>query len=133
VAPFITDAGVSMPPAALSPDGVHTPGPLAAGEIGAPTIVCSGPEVAVATDRNNMLVRAFSGAIRRRGGTPRPRLKTGTSDMNVLGPLWNCPMVAYGPGDSRLDHTPHEYLSISEYLKAIDVLVAAIERVAAEL
>jgi [amino group carrier protein]-lysine/ornithine hydrolase len=132
LAPFITDAGVAVPTPPKGADGVHTPGPLIAAEVGA-TVECSGPEVAVATDRNNMLVRAFSGAIRSRGGTPRPRLKTGTSDMNVLGPLWNCPMVAYGPGDSRLDHTPHEYLSIAEYLKAIDVLVAAVERTASEL
>jgi LysW-gamma-L-lysine carboxypeptidase len=118
VAPFLSDAGLTARPE----DGPWHP-----------VIECSGPEVAVATNRNNMLVRAFSGAIRTHGGTPRPRLKTGTSDMNVLGPLWNCPMVAYGPGDSRLDHTPHEHLSISEYLRSINVLVAAIERIAGEL
>jgi LysW-gamma-L-lysine carboxypeptidase len=132
LAPFLTDAGVAVPAAPPAVDGVHTPGPLVAAEVGA-TIVFSGPEVAVATDRNNMLVRAFSGAIRTHGGSPRPRLKTGTSDMNVLGPLWKCPMVAYGPGDSRLDHTPHEHLSISEYLRSINVLVTAIERIAGEL
>jgi LysW-gamma-L-lysine carboxypeptidase len=105
---------------------------LIAAEVGA-TIECSGPEVAIATDRNNPLVRAFSSAIRACGGTPRPRLKTGTSDMNVLGPLWKCPMVAYGPGDSRLDHTPHEHLSLAEFVRAISVLVEAIERAAAAL
>ncbi|MEI7989602.1 MAG: hypothetical protein WCI88_11245, partial [Chloroflexota bacterium] len=40
---------------------------------------------------------------------------------------WNCPSVAYGPGDSNLDHTPKEHISKSEYLKSIDVLVKVIE------
>jgi LysW-gamma-L-lysine carboxypeptidase len=132
LAPFLTDAGVAVPPAAPAEGGVHTPGPLIAGEVGA-SIECSGPEVAVATDRSSMLARAFSNAIRARGGTPRPRLKTGTSDMNVVAPVWKCPIVAYGPGDSRLDHTPHEHQSIAEYLRSIDVLVNAIERAAGEL
>jgi LysW-gamma-L-lysine carboxypeptidase len=39
---------------------------------------------------------------------PRFTLKLGTSDMNVVGPVWKCPIVAYGPGDSSLDHTPDE-------------------------
>ena len=56
--------------------------------------------------------------------------------MNVLAPLWpahRCPMIAYGPGDARLDHTPHEHLSLSEYLRSIEVLTAAIQRIATEL
>ncbi|HET6312487.1 MAG TPA: acetyl-lysine deacetylase, partial [Chloroflexia bacterium] len=31
-------------------------------------------------------------------------------------------IVAYGPGDSSLDHTPNEHISLSEYLHSIDVL-----------
>jgi acetylornithine deacetylase/succinyl-diaminopimelate desuccinylase-like protein len=42
--------------------------------------------------------------------------------MNVVGPAWGENIVAYGPGDSRLDHTPGEHLEIDEYLRAIDVL-----------
>jgi len=49
-------------------------------------------------------------------------VKTGTSDMNVVGPVWHCPIVAYGPGDSNLDHTPHEHILIEEYGRAIAVL-----------
>jgi len=48
--------------------------------------------------------------------------KTGTSDMNVVGPVWGQNIVAYGPGDSRLDHTPQEHIRITEYTHAIDVL-----------
>ena len=49
-------------------------------------------------------------------------LKTGTSDMNVVGPVWQCPIVAYGPGDSSLDHTPNEHLPLDEYWKAVNVI-----------
>jgi len=31
-------------------------------------------------------------------------------------------MVAYGPGDSALDHTPDERLSLTEYQNAVQVL-----------
>ncbi len=78
---------------------------------------------------NNALVRAFLGAIRAEGGTPAFSLKTGTSDMNIAGPAWKCPIVAYGPGDSSLDHTPNEHLDLAEYERAIHVLA----RVLAEL
>jgi LysW-gamma-L-lysine carboxypeptidase len=73
-------------------------------------------------EKNNALVRAFLGAIRAEGGTPAFTLKTGTSDMNVVGPAWGCPIVAYGPGDSALDHTPDEHLDLAEYERAIEVL-----------
>lgn len=42
--------------------------------------------------------------------------------MNIVGPAWGCPIVAYGPGDSRLDHTPQEHVVLEEYLGAIGVL-----------
>ena len=42
--------------------------------------------------------------------------------MNVVGPIWGQNIVAYGPGDSRLDHTPQEHIRLAEYTHAIDVL-----------
>lgn len=78
-------------------------------------------------DRRSPLVRAFVRGIRRNGMRPRLKKKTGTADMNILGPRFGVDAVAYGPGDSRLDHTPHERIRISEYLLAIDVLVDVIE------
>lgn len=82
----------------------------------------SGEEHAVKLDKSNSLVRAFLKAIREFGGEPKFKVKTGTSDMNVVSPVWRCPMVAYGPGDSSLDHTPQEHIQIDEYYRSIDVL-----------
>ena len=79
-------------------------------------------EPAIQTKRTNPLAQALNRAIRQAGGVPTYKLKTGTSDMNVVGPVWRCPIVAYGPGDSALDHTPDEHIIIAEYLQAIEVL-----------
>ena len=81
-------------------------------------------------EKNSPPVRALLLAIRRAGGTPSFSLKSGTSDMNVVGPAWNTPIVAYGPGDSALDHTPDEHILVSEYVKAIEVLSAALSNLA---
>jgi LysW-gamma-L-lysine carboxypeptidase len=80
---------------------------------------------AVRSEKNSRLVRALLTGIRRQGGVPRYALKTGTSDMNIVAPIWQCPIVAYGPGDSALDHTPDEHIDLREYQKAIDVLETA--------
>lgn len=77
--------------------------------------------------KNTPLVRSLLRAIRAEGGTPRFKLKTGTSDMNVVGPAWGCPVVAYGPGDSMLDHTPDEQIEIAEFLQGVNVLAGALE------
>lgn len=86
----------------------------------------SGHERAYVADKNTPLARALLAGIRQEGGRPGYLLKTGTSDMNVVGPAWNCPILAYGPGDSSLDHTPEEHIEIEEYLAAIRVLEAAL-------
>jgi LysW-gamma-L-lysine carboxypeptidase len=74
------------------------------------------------TDKRSRLTPPFLRSIRAEGGTPRFTRKLGTSDMTVVGPVWQCPIVAYGPGDSSLDHTPDECIVIDEYLKAIRIL-----------
>ena len=81
-------------------------------------------------EKNTPLVRAMLRDIRAQDGRPRFKLKTGTSDMNVVGPAWGCPIVAYGPGDSTLDHTPEEHLDIEEFHRSIDVLALALEGLA---
>lgn len=82
----------------------------------------SGEDVPYKADKNNPLVRAFLRAIRARGGHPTFKLKLGTSDMNTVGPVWGCPIVAYGPGDSSLDHTPEEHIQVEEFYRAIEVM-----------
>jgi [amino group carrier protein]-lysine/ornithine hydrolase len=91
-----------------------------------------GHEHAFATDRNDAVVRALSGAIRARGARPQPKLKTGTSDMNVVAPVWKCHIAAYGPGDSALDHTPQEQLHLDEFLTSIHTLEATMHTLAEE-
>jgi len=85
-------------------------------------ITFRGEEVAFRAEKNTPLVRAFNNAIRDTGGRPSYVYKTGTSDMNVVGPVWNCPIVAYGPGDSSLDHTPEEHIVLEEYHRGVAVL-----------
>jgi LysW-gamma-L-lysine carboxypeptidase len=60
------------------------------------------------TDKNNPLVRAFLSAIRLQGGNPGFLVKSGTADMNIVGPVWNCPILAYGPGDSSRRISPRD-------------------------
>jgi LysW-gamma-L-lysine carboxypeptidase len=85
-------------------------------------------EVAFRSNRNNALVRSFLGAVRSVEPDAKPGflVKSGTSDMNVVGPAWQCPILAYGPGDSSLDHTPHEHLALDEYWRAVLVLEGAL-------
>lgn len=88
---------------------------------------------AVRADRTNAIARSLSAAIRRHGGTPRPKLKTGTADMNLVAAAWPIPMAAYGPGDSTLDHTDDEHVEVEEYLGAVAVLTTALDELASGL
>ena len=87
-----------------------------------------GHETPYRGEKDNPLTRALRVAVRSSGGTPRFKLKTGTSDMNVVAEHWKVPMVAYGPGDSSLDHTPFEHLELAEFARAVVVLTEALER-----
>ena len=93
---------------------------------------CYAVEHAYQSNRRTPLARAFNQAIRKAGARPRTKLKTGTSDMNVVGPAWNCPILAYGPGDSSLDHTPDEHIDLGEYRRAIDILRDVLETLAGQ-
>jgi [amino group carrier protein]-lysine/ornithine hydrolase len=85
------------------------------------------------SDKRSPLVSAFLAGIRAAGGAPRIKVKTGTSDMNLVGPAWGCPIVAYGPGDSKLDHQPDEHVRLEDVERATNILTAVIERVAIKL
>lgn len=78
--------------------------------------------------KNNKLIRSFLQSIRNNNGNPKFLKKTGTADFNILGSHFpDIPIIAYGPGDSKLDHTPNEHLDLDEYAKAINILTNALE------
>ena len=98
--------------------------PVGEQRVGRPVAI----EDPVRTARTSPLARAFARAIADAGGVPSFKEKSGTSDMNILAPAWRCPMVAYGPGDSRYDHTPIERLSLLDYGRAVSILRGVISR-----
>jgi LysW-gamma-L-lysine carboxypeptidase len=83
------------------------------------------------SDSDSPLTRAFSYAVRRiRKKNSLFLKKTGTSDMNTLASKVKIPIIAYGPGDSSLDHTDEEQIRFKDYLDAIDIYVEALKRLA---
>lgn len=77
------------------------------------------------------LVMAFLESIREvRGEDGRLSRKTGTSDVNDFVRRFGTSAVVYGPGNSRLDHTPLENVSLKEYMDSIAVLQGALRRLA---
>ena len=79
-------------------------------------------------EKNSQLVRSFLSGIRSQGGEPRFVYKTGTADLNIVAPVWQCPAVVYGPGDSALDHTPNEHINLEDYRRAVEVLAATLNK-----
>lgn len=116
---------VTLTGSARTPPGYDTPALLEfLRERAGPGAILDVPEWAPAWlgEKNAPLTRAFVAAIREEGLTPRYLKKTGTSDANLLAPIWKVPTVAYGPGESALDHTPQERVSLDEYRQSIQVL-----------
>jgi LysW-gamma-L-lysine carboxypeptidase len=114
-------------PQALKPSRPHALKPTF-------TLNFHGHEQAWRGDRSNALVRSFLAGLKSHDSSAQLGfvLKTGTSDMNVVAPIWKCPTVAYGPGDSSLDHTPNEHLELDEYWKAINVVELTLRNFAAD-
>jgi len=86
------------------------------------------PVMAWKCEKNSQLVRSFLSGIRSQGGEPRFVYKTGTADLNIVAPAWQCPAVVYGPGDSALDHTPNEHIRFEDYHRAVEVLVTTLDK-----
>lgn len=85
---------------------------------------CAGGIPAWSTERTGTLPRLLARAIAKQGGRAGFQRKTGTADLNIVAPAWGCPALAYGPGDSALDHTPDEYIEVEEYVNGVGVLSA---------
>lgn len=122
--------GLRLPPGA---DLVELKTQLTGTWAGGARVTLSGAEQPYRAGSRNVLTSAFLASIRSEGGRAAFVSKTGTSDMNVIGPRWQCPIVAYGPGDSAYDHTPEERIELDEYLRAIRVLTAVLQRLDATI
>ncbi len=82
-------------------------------------------------NKSSPLVHVLSSSVRKVLSKPATLMrKTGTGDMNILGKAMNLPIVTYGPGDGRLDHTVDEHIVIEEYLQSIEVYKETILRLA---
>ena len=77
-------------------------------------------------DKNNPMARALRIAVRKEGLSPRIYAKGGSADFNLAAD-WHCPIAAYGPGDSKLDHTKDEHINLGAYLTSISVVKNGIE------
>ncbi len=86
---------------------------------------------ATETARTDPAAVALCAAIREEGGRPTLWRRAGTSDLNIVARAWGIGGVAYGPGDSRLDHTSRESLSVAELGRAARVLRRTLARLAA--
>ena len=58
--------------------------------------------------------------------------KQGTCDFNVLS-TWGCPMGAFGPGDSKYDHSSNEQIEIKEFLRGVEVVKGALPKIMAAI
>jgi len=72
-------------------------------------------------NKNNPMARSLRVAIRKEGLSPRIFAKGGSADFN-LAAAWNCPIAAYGPGDSKLDHTKDEHIDFGSYMTSISIV-----------
>jgi LysW-gamma-L-lysine carboxypeptidase len=119
--------GFRLPPRLSAEDVLAAVAPLAEPEA---TLRAYSIEQAYVGDKTSTLARGMLAALRAQGQRPSFVWKGGTSDMNVVGARWRCPIIAYGPGDSTLDHTPGERLALDEYRVAVRSLRHLIEHLA---
>jgi LysW-gamma-L-lysine carboxypeptidase len=76
---------------------------------------CSAMLVAPGNQAKRTRATAFIRAIREVGGKPGYLRETGTADMNVVAPIWQCPIIAYVPG-IQASTIPHTSMSASRNL-----------------
>lgn len=78
-------------------------------------------------DKNSILVRAIAYGIRKVTKNQAVLVRrTGSGDMNVFGSARETPIITYGPGDSHLDHTSSEHVSIKDYIDSIQILYSGL-------
>lgn len=80
-------------------------------------------------DEDSLLVKCFLESIKEISGKDGRLLrKTGTADVNDFVRKFKISSVVYGPGNSRLDHTPIENVSVSEYLDSIKIIANVLKK-----
>ncbi|MBC7120262.1 MAG: M20/M25/M40 family metallo-hydrolase [Candidatus Methanosuratus sp.] len=80
-------------------------------------------------DPGSPLVGAFLESIREISGKEGRLLKkSGTSDVNDFVRVSRTHSIVYGPGNSKLDHTPVENVSIEEFYDSIEIIKRAMIR-----
>jgi len=79
-------------------------------------------------DRSNPVVASLLDGVRAIGGRPTLWKKGGTSDLNLVVPVWKVPGAAYGPGEAHLDHTDRESISLAELRRSVEVVKVALNR-----
>jgi LysW-gamma-L-lysine carboxypeptidase len=78
-------------------------------------------------DKNSILVRAIAYGIRQVTKNQAVLLRrTGSGDMNLFGSARKTPVITYGPGDSHLDHTSNEQISVKDYIDSIQILYSGL-------
>jgi len=82
----------------------------------------------IEVERSNPVVASLLEGVRAAGGRPTLWRKGGTSDLNLVAPVWKVPGAAYGPGEARLDHTDRESISLAELARSVGVLAVALRR-----
>lgn len=61
------------------------------------------------------------------GIKPKMIRKTGTCFMNVIGKELQIPIISYGPGNPKIEHTINEYIEIQDYLDSIKIYKRILE------
>ncbi len=89
-------------------------------------ILCAAP--AALFSKTTDLAKSFYQVIKLAGKEPVFVSKTGASFMNRLKKSWDCDMIAYGPGDSSLDHTDHEFLSLEDFYNSSKIITMALKK-----
>lgn len=87
-------------------------------------VLCAAP--AALYSKTTDLAKSFYQVIKSIGKQPTFVAKTGASFMNRLKKSWDCDMIAYGPGDSSLDHTDHEFLSLEDFDLSSKIIIDAL-------
>jgi [amino group carrier protein]-lysine/ornithine hydrolase len=85
----------------------------------------------IEVNRANPVVSCLLEGVRAAGGRPTLWRKAGTSDLNLVLPVWQVPGAAYGPGEARLDHTDRESIAFAELRRSVTVLRVALTRLRA--